>query len=99
MLIRKFSKNQFYHPLVLNMFMEEALLSMQKILEPMSRRDLVVFADDMFVKTNQRAELEQIIAYLSTQESERKLKLIKKVLGTHQLQQYRYKWYHVCKQV
>ena len=51
-------------PMLLNVYLEEALKSSKKLEEVRSRGDLLAFADDMLVMSNNQHEVEQIIGEL-----------------------------------
>jgi hypothetical protein len=48
-----------------NVYLEEALKSSKKLEEVRSRGDLLAFADDMLVMSNNQHEVEQIIGELT----------------------------------
>jgi hypothetical protein len=48
-------------PVLFNVYLEEAIMSSKKLDEIRSRGDLLAFADDMLVISNNEAELEKII--------------------------------------
>jgi hypothetical protein len=48
-----------------NVYLEEAIKSSNKLEEVRSRGDLLAFADDMLVMSNQKAEVEMIIEELT----------------------------------
>jgi hypothetical protein len=52
-------------PVLLNVYLEEALKSSKKLEEVRSRGDLLAFADDMLVMSNNQHEVEQIIGELT----------------------------------
>jgi hypothetical protein len=52
-------------PVLFNVYLEEALKSSKKLEEVRSRGDLLAFADDMLVMSNNQHEVEQIIGKLT----------------------------------
>jgi hypothetical protein len=52
-------------PVLFNVYLEEALKSSKKLEEVRSRGDLLAFADDMLVMSNNQHEIEQIIGELT----------------------------------
>jgi RNA-directed DNA polymerase len=52
-------------PVLFNVYLEEALKSSKKLEEVRSRGDLLAFADDMLVMSNNQHEVEQIIGELT----------------------------------
>ena len=44
-------------PILLNIYLEEALGTIQKLREMVNRGDLLAFADDMVIMTNSKAEM------------------------------------------
>jgi hypothetical protein len=52
-------------PVLFNVYLEEALKSSKKLEEVRSRGDLLAFADDMLVMSNNQREVEQIIGELT----------------------------------
>jgi len=52
-------------PVLFNVYLEEALRSSKKREEVRSRGDLLAFADDMLVMSNNQHEIEQIIGELT----------------------------------
>jgi len=65
-------------PMLFNVYLEEALRSSQKLEEVRSRGDLLAFADDMLVMSNNIHEIEQIINELTSLQVKWNLKLNKK---------------------
>jgi hypothetical protein len=61
-----------------NVYLEEAIRSSQKLEEVRSRGDLLAFADDMLVMSNNIHEIEQIINELTSLQVNWNLKLNKK---------------------
>jgi len=53
-------------PVLFNVYLEEALKSSAKLEGVRKRGDLLAFADDMLVMTNNRSELEMIINELTS---------------------------------
>jgi hypothetical protein len=52
-------------PVLFNVYLEEAIKSSKKLEEVRSRGDLLAFADDMLVMSNQKVEVEMIIDELT----------------------------------
>ena len=52
-------------PVLFNVYLDEAIKSSKKLEEVRSRGDLLAFADDMLVMSNQKAEVEMIIEELT----------------------------------
>ena len=52
-------------PVLFNVYLEEALKSSKKLEEVRSRGDLLAFADNMLVMSNNQHEIEQIIGELT----------------------------------
>ena len=52
-------------PVLFNVYLEEALKASKKLEEVRSRGDLLAFADDMLVMSNNQHEIEQIIGELT----------------------------------
>ena len=52
-------------PLLFNVYLEEAIRSSKKLEEVRSRGNLLAFADDMLVMSNQEAEVGMIIEELA----------------------------------
>ena len=52
-------------PVLFNVYLEEAIRSSKKLDEVRSRGDLLAFADDMLVMSNNEHEVEQIVNELS----------------------------------
>ena len=52
-------------PVLFNVYLEEALKSSKKLEEVRSRGDLLAFADDMLVMSNNQHEIEQITGELT----------------------------------
>ena len=65
-------------PVLFNVYLEEAIRSSQKLEEVRSRGDLLAFADDMLVMSNNIHEIEQIINELTSLQVKWNLKLNKK---------------------
>ena len=65
-------------PVLLNVYLEKAIRSSQKLDGVRSRGDLLAFADDMLVISNSQAEIEQIINELTALQVKWNLKLNKK---------------------
>jgi hypothetical protein len=61
-----------------NVYLEEAIKSSKKLEEVRSRGDLLAFADDMLVMSNQRAEVEMIIEELTNLQHRWNLRLNKR---------------------
>jgi Reverse transcriptase (RNA-dependent DNA polymerase) len=61
-----------------NVYLEEAIKSSQKLEEVRSRGDLLAFADDMLVMSNQRGELELIIDELTKLQHQWNMRLNKR---------------------
>ena len=71
-------------PVLFNVYLEEAIRSSKKLEEVRSRGDLLAFADDMLVMSNQEAEVGMIIEELAKVQQEWNLRLNKKeVRDTH----------------
>ena len=51
--------------MLFNVYLEEALKSSKKLEEVRSRGDLLAFADDMLVMSNNQHEVEQIVGELT----------------------------------
>jgi Reverse transcriptase (RNA-dependent DNA polymerase) len=65
-------------PVLFNVYLEEAIKSSNKLEEVRSRGDLLAFADDMLVMSNQRAEVEMIIEELTNLQHRWNLRLNKR---------------------
>ena len=65
-------------PVLFNVYLEEAIKSSKKLEEVRKRGDLLAFADDMLVMSNQRAEVEMIIDELANLQHQWNLRLNKK---------------------
>jgi hypothetical protein len=65
-------------PVLFNVYLEEAIRSSQKLEEVRSRGDLLAFADDMLVMSNNIHEIEQIINELTSLQVKWNLKFNKK---------------------
>jgi hypothetical protein len=65
-------------PVLFNVYLEEAIKSSKKLDEVRSRGDLLAFADDMLVMSNNIHEIEQIINKLTSLQVKWNLKLNKK---------------------
>jgi len=65
-------------PVLFNVYLEEAIKSSKKLDEVRSRGDLLAFADDMLVMSNNIHEIEQIINELTSLQVKWNLKLNKK---------------------
>ena len=65
-------------PVLFNVYLEEAIRSSRKLEEVRSRGDLLAFADDMLVMSNQEAEVGMIIEELAKVQEEWNLRLNKK---------------------
>ena len=65
-------------PVLFNVYLEEAIRSSKKLEEVRSRGDLLAFADDMLVMSNQEAEVGMIIEELAKVQLEWTLRLNKK---------------------
>ena len=65
-------------PVLFNVYLEEAIRSSKKLEEVRSRGDLLAFADDMLVMSNQEAEVGMIIEELAKVQLEWNLRLNKK---------------------
>jgi hypothetical protein len=65
-------------PVLFNVYLEEAIRSSAKLDGVRSRGDLLAFADDMLVMSNNQAEIEQIINELTALQVKWNLKLNKK---------------------
>ena len=65
-------------PVLFNVYLEEAIRSSKKLEEVRSRGDLLAFADDMLVMSNQEAEVGMIIEELAKVQEEWNLRLNKK---------------------
>ena len=61
-----------------NVYLEEALKSSQKLEEVRKRGDLLAFADDMLVMTNNQSELTMLIDELGTLQQQWNLRLNKR---------------------
>ena len=57
-------------PVLFNLFLEEAIISFKKLEEVRSRGDLLAFADDMLVMSNQETEVGMIIEELAKVQKE-----------------------------
>ena len=62
-------------PVLFNVYLEEAIRSSKKLEEVRSRGDLLAFADDMLVMSNQEAEVGMIIEELAKVQQEWNLRL------------------------
>jgi hypothetical protein len=65
-------------PVLFNVYLEEALKSSKKLEAVRKRGDLLAFADDMLVMTNNQNELEMIIHELTNLQQQWNLRLNKK---------------------
>jgi len=65
-------------PVLFNVYLEEALKSSLKLEEVRKRGDLLAFADDMLVMTNNQSELTMIIDELGKLQQQWNLRLNKK---------------------
>ena len=65
-------------PVLFNVYLEEAIRSSRKLEEVRSRGDLLAFADDMLIMSNQEAEVGMIIEELAKVQEEWNLRLNKK---------------------
>ena len=65
-------------PVLFNVYLEEALKSSQKLEEVRKRGDLLAFADDMLVMTNNQSELTMIIDELMKLQQQWNLRLNKR---------------------
>ena len=65
-------------PVLFNVYLEEALKSSEKLEEVRRRGDLLAFADDMLVMSNNQHELEMIVNELTKLTSNWNLRLNKK---------------------
>jgi len=65
-------------PVLFNIYLEEALKASQKLEEVRKRGDLLAFADDMLVMTNNQSELTMIIDELGKLQQQWNLRLNKK---------------------
>ena len=65
-------------PVLFNVYLEEALKSSQKLEEVRKRGDLLAFADDMLVMTNNQSELTMIIDELGKLQLQWNLRLNKR---------------------
>ena len=65
-------------PVLFNVYLEEALKSSQKLEEVRKRGDLLAFADDMLVMTNNQSELTMIIDELVKLQQQWNLRLNKR---------------------
>ena len=65
-------------PVLFNVYLEEALKSSQKLEEVRKRGDLLAFADDMLVMTNNQSELTMIIDELEKLQQQWNLRLNKR---------------------
>ena len=65
-------------PLLFNVYLEEALKSSQKLEEVRKRGNLLAFADDMLVMTNNQSELTMIIDELGKLQQQWNLRLNKR---------------------
>ncbi len=65
-------------PVLFNVYLEEALKSSQKLEEVRKRGDLLAFADDMLVMTNNQSELTMIIDELGKLQQQWNLRLNKR---------------------
>jgi hypothetical protein len=65
-------------PVLFNVYLEEALKSSEKLEEVRMRGDLLAFADDMLVMSNNQHEVEMIINELANLQLEWNLRLNKK---------------------
>ena len=77
-------------PVLFNVYLEEAIGSSQKLEEVRSRGDLLAFADDMLVMSNNIHEIEQIINELTSLQVKWNLKLNKKkseILSSEQVEE------------
>ena len=77
-------------PVLFNVYLEEAIRSSQKLEEVRSRGDLLAFADDMLVMSNNIHEIEQIINELTSLQVKWNLKLNKKkseILSSEQVEE------------
>ena len=57
-------------PVLFNVYLEEAIRSSRKLEEVRSRGDLLAFADDMLIMSNQEAEVGMIIEELAKVQEE-----------------------------
>lgn len=53
-------------PILFNVYLEAAIKSSQKLEQLRSRGDLLAFADDMLIMTNNQHELEEVIIEIAT---------------------------------
>ena len=65
-------------PFLFNVYLEEAIKSSRKLDEVRSRGDLLAFADDMLIMTNNQPELEEIINELTSLQVRWNMKLNKR---------------------
>ena len=65
-------------PVLFNVYLEEAIRSSKKLEEVRSRGDLLAFADEMLVMSNQEAEVRMIIEELAKVQQEWNLRFNKK---------------------
>jgi hypothetical protein len=65
-------------PVLFNVYLEEALKTSRKLEEVRTRGDLLAFADDMLVMSNNQHEIEMVISELAKLQDEWNLRLNKK---------------------
>ena len=70
-------------PVLFNFYLEEAIRSFPKLDRVRSRGDLLAFADDMLVMSNNQAKIEKIINELTALQVKWNLKLNKKMSEIH----------------
>ena len=71
-------KGSILSPVLFNVYLEEALKSSRKLEEVRKRGDLLAFADDMLIMSNNQHEVEMIIDELTTLQDNWNLRLNKK---------------------
>ena len=65
-------------PLLFNIYLEEALMTSQKLEQVRKRGDLLAFADDMLMMSNSKGEVEEIVNVLAMLELSHNLRMNKK---------------------
>ena len=65
-------------PILFNVYLEAAIKSSRKLEQLRSRGDLLAFADDMLIMTNNQHELEEVIIEIATLQNQWNLRLNKK---------------------